>query len=141
VTEVEPEPGMLVLFPPYVEHEVDALPDGAGERISIAFNLRARWLRDKWHRAAVEGDLQAESADINAVDCLGLSALHLAAEAGHRGLVQDLLARRAQAEVSYEGWSPLGLAADRGHIKVMQLLLAHKESEAPKDEKGMLQTG
>ncbi|CAJ1429315.1 unnamed protein product [Effrenium voratum] len=141
VTEVEPEPGMLVLFPPYVEHEVDALPDGAGERISIAFNLRARWLRDKWHRAAVEGDLQAESADINAVDCLGLSALHLAAEAGHRGLVQDLLARRAQAEVSYEGWSPLGLAADRGHIKVMELLLAHKESETPKDEKGMLQTG
>eukprot|EP00435_Cladocopium_sp_Y103_P049320 s54_g14.t2 len=138
--KIIPEPGMLVLFPPDMEHDVEALPAGAGERISIAFNLRARWLLQSWQRCAVEGKLQVGQTDLEAADPrLGLTALHLAAEAGHAGLVKQLLRERASPSISLEGWSPLGLAVDRGHQEVVDLLLTAPQ---PSPKPGaMLQTG
>ncbi|CAK9067844.1 unnamed protein product [Durusdinium trenchii] len=127
VMEIHPKPGFLILFPPDMEHEVDPVPPNGRERISIAFNLRARWLQEPWQRHAIDGTLEVDRMrDVDAADAkLGLTALHLAAEAGHLGLIQQLLDASAVPHLSREGWSPLGLAAERGHHRVVEFLLDH----------------
>jgi hypothetical protein len=38
----EPQPGMLVLFPSWLMHRVEAVAADESERISISFNIRLR---------------------------------------------------------------------------------------------------
>merc|ERR1711933_581154 len=103
-----------------------------GPRISLAFNLRVRWLDGPLPRAAIAGRVQElrrlvdeEGGDVEAADPeLGLRPLHLAAEAGHMCAVEALIGLGADAAAtSVEGWSPLSLAAERGHLAMVQRLL------------------
>jgi ankyrin repeat protein len=60
-------------------------------------------------------------------DRTGMTALHLAAKAGHMAVVQTLVERGADTEAGFEtGWEqlrPLGLAAREGHEDTIRLLL------------------
>ncbi len=74
----------------------------------------------------------AARADPRAVDSVGFTALHLAAQFGRVELVQELL--RAEARVDARttkgrgaagaGWTPLRCAASTGHAAVCEALLA-----------------
>lgn len=129
--DIAPSEGLLVMFPPDVEHTVEPLPQGSAARISLAFNIHARWLDMPIHKAAIAGDVDAVEricANTTIVDeadsVLGLRAIHLAAEAGHVAVVKSLADRGADTlAVSWEGFSPLGLAAERGHVAVSQYLI------------------
>lgn len=130
--EVVPQAGLLLLFPTDLPHEVEPVPPEGGPRASLAFNLRVRWLDRGLLRAAIAGStdnickLIEAGADVEEVDgALGLSAMHLAAEAGHRAAVETLSELGAQpSPISVEGWLPLTLAAERGHVPVVQYLLS-----------------
>ena len=39
--EICPRAGLMVLFPSFLSHGVNPLPDGGGERVAIAFNVHA----------------------------------------------------------------------------------------------------
>ncbi|CAK0823488.1 unnamed protein product [Prorocentrum cordatum] len=139
VVRVVPRPGLLLLFPPWLEHEVEPLPAGCEPRVSVAFNVRVRWPCVALHRASLAGclddvlQLVHAGADLDAADpALGLAAIHLAAEAGHAPVVEALAAAGGSvSQVSHEGWSPLGLAADRGHEAVVSALLGMGGGAAP----------
>lgn len=135
---VTPQAGLLLLFPPDMPHEVDPVPIGAGPRVSLAFNLRVRWLDNPQLRAAMVGNsselrrlLASDRASFDMGDkILGLRASHIAAEAGHVSAVKTLAASGVadvRAESS-EGWSPLSLAAERGHRQVVQYLASESRS-------------
>jgi len=70
--------------------------------------------------------LEMKEWDINAGDCLGSTALTLAAERGHEGIVNILLGREDinpdQAGIN-PGLTPLIWVADHGHEEVIKLLL------------------
>lgn len=136
LVEVKPRPGLLLLFPTDLPHEVDPVWPGAGPRASVAFNLLMRWLDSPLLRAASAGDaaeierLADEGEDLDEGDAvLGLSPAHVAAEAGHLGALQALVARGADLSViSHEGWCPLGLAAAQGHLEVVRYLVGEGDS-------------
>ena len=48
VFEIEPKPGLMVLFPGWLLHSVEPW-HGTGERISVAMNIRARTMIDPTH--------------------------------------------------------------------------------------------
>lgn len=141
--EVLPRPCLVVLFPTDLAHETHAVPPEEPERLSLAFNLHARWLDAPLLRAAAAGDaaliaaLVAEGADVEHVDAvLGFSALHLAAEAGHIEAMDALLAAGANdSAFSAEGWSPLGLAYERGQRGVAEKLAGSWRGAAAKLQK------
>jgi len=55
------------------------------------------------------------------------TALYVAAQQGHAGVVGELLKRGAKTEICTRfNSTPLFIAADAGHVKVVQLLLASK---------------
>jgi ankyrin repeat protein len=67
--------------------------------------------------------LLEHGADVNARDSYGQTGLMLAAQAGHRGVVETLLAYGANLNVTAKfGLSALMLAIVAGHIEVARLL-------------------
>lgn len=141
--DVLPESGRLLLFPCDLPHEVLPFRRAAGAepldapRMSIAFNLRVRWLDSPLSAAAAGGSeadcrrvLALEGTDVEAADAsIGFRAMHLAAEGGHAAIVRLLAEAGAETDVvTAEGWSPLALAADQGHVEVVRYLIeSHPE--------------
>ena len=129
--EAAPRPGLLLLFPTNLLHEVDPVWPGNGDRLSVAFNLFVRWLDQPILIASFAGDasevkrLLGSGVDAEIADAaLGFRPLHVAAEAGHVDVVDLLLTAGADPEaVTVEGWCPLGLAAAQGHLPVVKYLL------------------
>lgn len=89
------------------------------------------------HRAAASGDLErvktliAESANINATDTIGKTALFVAARRGHVDVVNALLEAKADSTITYKHKqprdeereiTPLMIAAQHGHRTVVQSL-------------------
>ena len=73
---------------------------------------------------------QEEGADANAKDGKGNSALIMASEKGHTGLVQYLLSNKADVEAKQEdGRTPLHLASEKGHDKIAELLVVREEGQ------------
>ena len=73
---------------------------------------------------------QEEGADANAKDGKGNSALILASEKGHTGLVQYLLTNKADVEAKQkDGWASLHFASQKGHVKVAELLVVRDEGQ------------
>lgn len=76
--------------------------------------------------AAVRAIASAPGANVDAVDTRGWTPLHVAANAGHRGVVVFLLLKGANAQLKTvrEGDSPLHVAAANNHAGVVEDLLA-----------------
>ena len=74
--------------------------------------------------------LDMKEWDVNAVDCMGSTALTWAAMRGHEGVVKMLLEREDvnpnQADTRY-GWTPLWWAAGCGHERVVKMLLERED--------------
>lgn len=69
-------------------------------------------------------DLLGRGADVNALDRYGQSALMLAAHAGHREIVEALIAHRAGLDITAKfRLSALMLAVVAGHTEVARLLV------------------
>ena len=87
------------------------------------------------HEAAEDGDIKrvkqhlVEGVDVNAIYKDGWTPLHMAAEGGHREIVDLLIAKGADINATAgaggdgEGWTPLHEAAEGGHKKVVELLI------------------
>ena len=87
------------------------------------------------HEAAAEGNIKlvkqhlVEGVDVNAKYKDGWTPLHMAAEGGHREIVDLLIAKGADINATAgaggdgEGWTPLHEAAEGGHKKVVELLI------------------
>ena len=138
--ELEPRPGMLVIFPTNLLHEVDPVWVGSPVRISIALNLFVRWLDHPLLQAAYLGDTTAvrqelKVSPVNLSDAeLKFQAIHLAAEGGYLELVELLLDQGADPNVeTLEGWCPLCLAAAQGHFHIVKYFQP-KGGKISKDE-------
>ena len=74
--------------------------------------------------------LEMKEWDINANDCMGMTALTRAAERGHEEVVNILLEREGinpdQADTEY-GRTPLSWAAEGGHEGVVKMLLQQQD--------------
>jgi ankyrin repeat protein len=116
------------------------------------------------HEAAANGDLAkvqqllrprlwGTRIDVNARDGFGATALHEAAEAGHKEVAEFLIAKGADVNAKTHGeasvragdtvaWhmeytcTPLHLAAEAGHKDVVELLIAHGADINAKDHGG-----
>jgi poly(3-hydroxybutyrate) depolymerase len=86
------------------------------------------------HEAAAEGNIKrvkqhlVEGVDVNAKFKDGWTPLHMAAEGGHREIVDLLIAKGADINATAGagdgvGWTPLHEAAEEGHKKVVELLI------------------
>ena len=87
------------------------------------------------HEAAAEGNIKrvkqhlVEGVDVNAKYKDGWTPLHMAAEGGHREIVDLLIAKGADINATAgaggdgEGWTPLHEAAEKGHKEVVGLLI------------------
>ena len=86
------------------------------------------------HEAAAEGNIErvkqhlVEGVDVNAKFKDGWTPLHMAAEGGHREIVDLLIAKGADINATAGwgdgvGWTPLHMAAEEGHKKVVELLI------------------
>lgn len=72
-------------------------------------------------RLLLESDRQI---NVNLRDFMGRSALHIAAEEGHCGVVKLLICSGGSLDLEdHEGWTPLHLAARSGHAECVTLLL------------------
>ena len=90
------------------------------------------------HLAAWKGDFEVaqtliergpSKADIDACSTCLETALHLAAQYGHRDVVEYLLEKRANpAIVSSKGETPLDLAAQYGHVDVVSVFVCKPHS-------------
>eukprot|EP00434_Breviolum_minutum_P013518 symbB.v1.2.011914.t5/scaffold794.1/size161992/7 len=128
---VLPEPNLLVLFPPDMPHEVEQSDASSEERVSIAFNLAARWLPGDLLQAAYQGDAGKVSqfAADKTDRLLGLSAAHLAAEQGHVAVLKALRGKTNLSAMSTLG-TPLQLAASRGHEMAVEYLMGEAPASA-----------
>jgi hypothetical protein len=86
------------------------------------------------HEAAAEGNIKrvkqhlVEGVDVNAIFKDSWTPLHMAAEGGHREMVDLLIAKGADINATAGagdgvGWTPLHMAAEGGHKKVVELLI------------------
>lgn len=67
----------------------------------------------------------------------GETPLHLAAQTGHKDVVELLLAYKADANArSLRGWTPLHFAAANGHRDVVALLLAKNADVNARTDRG-----
>eukprot|EP00930_Biecheleria_cincta_P014461 TRINITY_DN12423_c0_g1_i1.p1 TRINITY_DN12423_c0_g1~~TRINITY_DN12423_c0_g1_i1.p1 ORF type:complete len:404 (+),score=54.70 TRINITY_DN12423_c0_g1_i1:194-1405(+) len=141
---VRPTPGTMLLFAPDLLHDTETVSAAEGPRLSVAFNVHARWLTDPVLRAAARGivselrQLVAQGAGLEEAELLlGFRALHLAAEAGHVEAVKELVRAGADTSaLSKGGWSPLGLAWERKHELVWSLLGGDRQSVIEKLRSG-----
>ena len=89
---------------------------------------------DRLHRAARDGDLLAidallqEGLNINSVDHIGHTPLHLAVAAGHTQVIEHLVNAGADinGQASGEGWqddTPMGNVADSCSVEFAEYLL------------------
>jgi len=102
------------------------------------------------HRAARDGDLEAAEnliiqgrADVNSLTNNSYysnytsaqeAPLHLAAQRGHKDVVQLLLSHSAEVDLTDKnGWTALQWAASRGHKDVVDVLLRHSADVNAKD--------
>jgi uncharacterized protein len=83
----------------------------------------------KWEEAVRNGDVQCvrefldRGADVDTRDRHGQTALMIAAQAGHREVVETLIAHQANLNATAKyGLSALMLAIVAGHAEVAQLL-------------------
>ena len=101
----------------------------------MASGTRGPWLLV---RAAKAGDAQlvarllGEGRDENGADETGCTALILASENGHVGVVRLLLARQSIEvnKTAQNGATALMIASHFGQLEVLRLLLAHPAVEA-----------
>ena len=74
--------------------------------------------------------LEMKEWDVNACDCMGMTALTWAAKRGHEEVVNILLEREGinldQADTKY-GRAPLSWAAENGHEGVVKILLGRED--------------
>ena len=77
-----------------------------------------------WENAVKRGDVQrVRGRDVDARDSHGQTALMLAAHAGHRAVVEELIAHGAELNTTAKyGLSALMLALVAGHADVARLL-------------------
>jgi ankyrin repeat protein len=81
--------------------------------------------------AIAEQLLRRPELDINAADDIQNTALHIAAERGHTGMI-ELLLQRPEIEINLKnrlGWTPLSKAAFADHVEVVRRLLGRPELE------------
>jgi ankyrin repeat protein len=77
------------------------------------------------------------NADIEARDCFGASALHLASLVGHEVAVKYLIDEGAEVNIAdVKGRTPLILASNSGFANVVKTLLAAKAERLSKNEDG-----
>jgi cytohesin len=97
------------------------------------------------HEAAFNGKLEKAKALIKANPELvnsqeshaGQTPLQIAAEFGHKGVAELLLANKANIEAkSYGGWTPFLNAVFGGHKDMVELLLEHKADVNYQEEAG-----
>jgi ankyrin repeat protein len=95
---------------------------------------------DPLHIAALAGDLAKlralieEGADVNAKNMWGETALHYAAERGHKEVVELLIAKGA--DISAGRIEALQYAIDNGHTEVAILLINKGANVNPKTQSG-----
>lgn len=92
---------------------------------SGVFDLMAAGWEDAINRGDVQDvrDLLERVTDVDARDCHGQTALMLAAQAGHREVVEALIAHRANLNTTAKyGLSALMLAIVARHTEVVRLL-------------------
>ena len=103
---------------------------GCGEGSSIHKFMK----QPNIHEAAAEGNIRrvkqhlVEGVNVNAKFKDGWTPLHMAAEGGHREIVDLLIAKGADINATAGagdgvGWTPLHEAAEGGHKKVVELLI------------------
>ena len=108
-----------------------------------AYFGRADTIADLIAAAGPEAD-----ALVHAKNCSGSTPLHVAAEQGHRGAVEVLIANdRSKASPSdpslcdirdTAGLTPVACAAKNGHIDVIRCLIAHGANISLEDKRGNL---
>jgi hypothetical protein len=84
--------------------------------LSLAEEAKGGW----WHEVTRRS---RDGEAINAADAHGATALHYAARAGKRRLVEELIALGARCSADEAGRGPLGWAAAAGHASVVSTLL------------------
>ena len=84
---------------------------------------------DIWE-AASEGNIQAVKQHLAAgtdfelrCTACGLTVLGHAAWGGHKEIVELLIAKGADVNAKYEGWTPLHTAVEGGHKEIAELLI------------------
>ncbi|KAF0698564.1 Aste57867_10828 [Aphanomyces stellatus] len=88
-------------------------------------------LRSPLHGASLHGQLDIVKlllehvADANCLDSDGWTALHMPAQNGHVGTIQELLQHDAPITMLSKGWTPLCVASENGHLGVVKILLAY----------------
>jgi ankyrin repeat protein len=83
------------------------------------------------HDVIAEQALRRPETEVNAVDDIQNTALHIACERGHIRIV-ELLIQRPDIRINLKnhlGWTPLSKAAFSGHAEIVKLLLARPELE------------
>jgi len=106
--------------------------------VIVCISLLSGCTMTDFTKAAATGDIEAiatnlaQGADVNEVDSTGYTALYHAAGAGHKKVVQKLLAAGANPNIklglSYhalgQGHTALLVATQNGHIEIVKYLLA-----------------
>ncbi|KAL0419813.1 UNVERIFIED_CONTAM: Ankyrin repeat domain-containing protein 53 [Sesamum radiatum] len=69
-----------------------------------------------------------QGADVKASDFKGMTALHYAAERGHKKLMQLLISQGADVEADSDHGTPLQRAASHGEKEAVRILLDHKSN-------------
>ncbi|KAK4418352.1 Tetratricopeptide repeat protein 31 [Sesamum alatum] len=67
-------------------------------------------------------------ADVKASDSKGMTALHYAAETGHKKFMQLLISQGAEVEADSDYGTPLQRASSRGKKEAVRILLDHKSN-------------